>query len=273
MGIAPQGYGYLTLTVGTGGKVKIAGILADGTKVSQKSQLLWFSDCGEWLCAPFFVPLDRKTGYASGLLWFDPETRALSCGAEAGESVRWEKPGAGPDGFIGLIELWGGPYNQTPLLQPRYVFESVLDWDLCAYYYAGGDAECAFTPDAIPVTVSGSRMAIPKAGRPVKVSEDGETWYEYEGENPADATLSFASRTGIFKGKFKLYYDYYDLNERFQHKTLSVPYVGVMLQDPETGALIEGAGHALFPSNDPELKAYKIKPSSPVFLWGEDLAE
>ncbi|MDD4019387.1 MAG: hypothetical protein PHV28_15770, partial [Kiritimatiellae bacterium] len=84
----------------------------------------------------------------------------------------------------------------------------------------------------------------------------------------AGATLSFTARTGIFKGKFTLYYDYYDLNGRFQHKTVSVPYAGVMLQDLETGMLSDGAGHALFPANDPELKAYKIKPSFPVFLNG-----
>lgn len=265
---APHGYGYLTLTVSTGGKVKIAGILSDGTKVSQKAQLLRFADCGEWLCVPFFVPLYRKTGYVSGLFWIDPDTRQLSTDWETGWLMRWEKPGAGPDGFTGLLDMWGGYYNQPPLLYPQYVFESALDWDLCTYYYAGGVAPSAFEPETIPVTVSGSRMSMPRASRPVKFSGDGETWYEYEGDNPAGATLSFTARTGIFKGKFTLYYDYYDLNGRFQHKTVSVPYAGVMLQDLETGMLSDGAGHALFPANDPELKAYKIKPSFPVFLNG-----
>ena len=37
-----------------------------------------------------------------------------------------------------------------------------------------------------------------------------------------------------------------------------------MLQDSETGRLDSGFGHCLFPSNDPEVKAYKIKPSFPV---------
>ncbi|MDD4102972.1 MAG: hypothetical protein PHU80_10145, partial [Kiritimatiellae bacterium] len=114
---------------------------------------------------------------------------------------------------------------------------------------------------------TGSRMKIVRGQKPVKLREGDETWYEYEGENPNMVTLSFSSRTGIFKGKYTLYYDYYDANGRFQHKTLKVPYAGVMLTDPWTGVLQQGYGHTLFPSNDPELKAYKIKPSFPVNLW------
>ena len=111
---------------------------------------------------------------------------------------------------------------------------------------------------------------MPRAGRPVRFRDAGETWYEYGGDNPTGTTLSFTARTGIFRGNFTLYYDYYDARDRFQHKTVRVPYVGVMLQDPETGRLESGYGHCLFPSNDPELKAYRIKPSFPVFLRGQD---
>jgi hypothetical protein len=267
---APRGYGYLTLTVNTGGRVRIAGVLADGTSVSQSAQLLYFADCGEWLCVPFFVPLYRKTGYASGLFWIDPETREIYCGAETDEAVRWEKPGKGPDGFTGLLGMVGGPYNnKSPVLQTRYVFESAFDWDLAAYHAAGEAWGCEFWPMDVPVDVTGSRMKIVRGDRPVRVREDGETWYEYGRENPNMVTLSFTARTGIFRGNFTLYYDYHDERGRFQHKTVKVPYAGVMLQNPETGRLNSGYGHCLFPSNDPELKAYKIKPSFPVGLWSD----
>ena len=267
---APQGYGYLTLTVNNGGKVRIAGILADGTKVSQSSQLLHFADCGEWLCVPLFVPLYRKTGYVGGLFWIYPDTREIYCGVDTGESVRWEKPGKGPDGFTGLLGMVGGPYNnKSPVLQTRYVFESAFDWDLAAYHAAGEAWGCEFWPMDVPVDVTGSRMKIVRGDRPVRVREDGETWYEYGRENPNMVTLSFTARTGIFRGNFTLYYDYHDERGRFQHKTVKVPYAGVMLQNPETGRLNSGYGHCLFPSNDPELKAYKIKPSFPVGLWSD----
>jgi len=267
---APRGYGYLTLTVNTGGRVRIAGVLADGTSVSQSAQLLYFADCGEWLCVPFFVPLYRKTGYASGLFWIDPETHEIYCGAETDEAVRWEKPGKGPDGFTGLLDMLGGPYNKSPTLQTQYEFMSAVNWDLATYHHVGGAEEYTCPLNWIPVTASGLRMSMPRAGRPVRFRDAGETWYEYGGDNPTGTTLSFTARTGIFRGNFTLYYDYYDARDRFQHKTVRVPYVGVMLQDPETGRLESGYGHCLFPSNDPELKAYRIKPSFPVFLRGQD---
>ncbi|HOR98938.1 MAG TPA: leucine-rich repeat protein, partial [Kiritimatiellia bacterium] len=268
---APRGYGYLTLTVSNGGKVKIAGVLADGTKVSQSAPLLYFADCGEWLCVPLFVPLYRKAGYVGGLFWIDPETREVYCGAETGESVRWENPGKGPDGFSGLLDMRGGAYDRPPVLQTRYAFGAELDDDICAYHAAGEAWGCEFWPDEVPVDVTGSRMTIARGDRPVRIREDGETWYEYGGVNPNMVTLSFTARTGIFKGNFTLYYDYTDERDRFQHKTVRVPYVGVMLQDPETGWLESGHGHCLFPSKDPELRAYRIQPSFPVELRGQGI--
>jgi hypothetical protein len=262
---APHGDGYLTLTVNTGGKVRIAGVLADGTRVSQSAQLLHFADCGECFCVPFFVPLYRKTGCVSGLFWIDPETRGMWCE----DFLWWEKLGAGPDGFTGLLDIRGGPYNnKSPALQTRYMFESELDGDLAAYHAAGEAWGCEFEPMDVPVNVTGSRMIIARGDRPVRIREYGETWYEYGGENPNMVTLNFTARTGIFRGNFTLYYDYYDERDRFQHKTVKVPYVGVMLQQPQTGRLEWGYGHCLFPSKDPELRAYRIKPSFPVWLAG-----
>ncbi len=237
--------------------------------MSQSSQLLHFADCGEWLCVPLFVPLYRKTGYVGGLFWIDPDTREIYCGADTGESVRWEKPGKGPDGFIGLLEMWGGVYAPALTLSGIYLFDANLDYAGCAYHYAGGAEECLFGPDEVPVDVTGSRMKIARGDRPVKISEDGETRYVYGRVNPNMVTLSFTARTGIFKGRYTLYYDYYDDRDRFQHKAVRVPYVGVMLRDPETGRLETGLGHCLFPSKDLELKAYKIKPSFPVRLWSD----
>ena len=49
---------------------------------------------------------------------------------------------------------------------------------------------------------------------------------EVLGLGPA-ATLAFAARTGLLKGKFSLYYDYW-LNGAPQHKAVSVPYAGAL---------------------------------------------
>jgi formylglycine-generating enzyme required for sulfatase activity len=262
---APNGYGYLTLTVNTGGRVRIAGVLADGTRVSQSSRLLYFADCDGGHCyVPFFVPLYRKTGYVSGLFWINSDTLEIYNDLP----MRWENPGKGPDGFTGLLDMWGAAYAPTLALSEEYLFSAYLDEEVCAYHNAGEAWGCEFWPEGVPVNVTGSRLTIARGDRPVRIREDGETWYEYGGVNPNMVTLSFAARTGIFRGNFTLYYDYYDERERFQHKTVRVPYVGVLIQDPETGRLDLGYGHCLFPSKDPELRAYRIKPSFPVELGG-----
>ena len=266
---APRGNGYLTLTVGAGGRVKIAGVLADGTRVSRSAPLIWVADCGEWLCMPFFAPLYAKRGWIGSLIRVDPQSRRLYNDAEAGWDVRWVKPASGPDWFDMVLDVFGGFYNRPAALRRQYALALGADWDSCLYHHAGGAEECAFAPEELPVTVSGSRLTVPRGTRPLKVGEDGAVWYEYEGDNPSMATLSFSARTGIFKGRFTVYYDFYDASGRFQHKAVKVPYAGVMLADPETGGLQDGSGYALFPDNDPAVRAYRVKRSFPVSLSGE----
>jgi ABC-type hemin transport system ATPase subunit len=43
---APNGLGYLTLSDGKQGKIKLAGVLADGTKVSKAATLLALDESG-----------------------------------------------------------------------------------------------------------------------------------------------------------------------------------------------------------------------------------
>jgi hypothetical protein len=123
-----------------------------------------------------------------------------------------------------------------------------------------------FMPEDALVTVIGTVMAMPRGVPPTRVIENGDTWYEYGVDNPSMYTITFSPKTGLFKGKFALYYDYYDAYGVFQHKTVSVPYAGVMLADPATGMLYYGGGHALFQPTDPELKTYRVKHSFPVWL-------
>ena len=122
-------------------------------------------------------------------------------------------------------------------------------------------------PEGVPVAAAAGRMTIAKGVKPRKVAEDGDTWYEYDEVNPANATLSFTARSGLFKGKFILFYDY-DLNGALQHKAVSVPYAGVLtpMRDGAFAELSAGLGHCLVPEGDPALKAYKIKRSFPVLL-------
>jgi len=265
---APQGVGYLAVTVGKGGSAKIAGVLADGTKVSQSSRLVLFGE--DKACVPFFAPLYAKQGWAGGLLWVDTETRTVETDRDLGWFIRWENPGhSGPDGFRALLDACGGYYSGTPSLAAHYFFGADAEDSL--FHHADGAEEPVLTPDGVEVTAAAMRMTMEKGTKPRKVSEEGDVWYEYADVNPASATLTFTARTGLLKGKFSLYYDYYDASDRLVHKAVSVPYAGVLT--PVRAAAFDylpaGLGHCLVPESDPALKAYKLKRSRPVWLDAE----
>ena len=137
-------------------------------------------------------------------------------------------------------------------------------------YHAGGGEAAAFAalPEDVEVAAAGGRLTIAKGARPAKVAEEGDTRYEYDEANPTSATLSYAAKTGIFKGKFSLYYDYRDAAGRLQHKTVPVPYAGVLtpVRDAAFAAEPAGMGHCLVPDNDPAVKAYRIRRSYQVRL-------
>jgi hypothetical protein len=260
----PRGYGYLTVTVGSGGSAKIAGILADGTKVSHASRAIFFN--GVDVHVPFFVPLYSKTGWIGGLFRINRETRQVNPGGCAEEGrMMWVKPGKGPDGFAKTLHAYGGWYSKKPALQAGYQIEYALD---DVPYSTGGEefAEITYAPETLDVDVSGLKMSLPKGAAPKKQGNREEGfWYGYDGVNPSMATLSFTAGTGLFKGSFKVYYDYGDARGNLQHKAVSVPYAGVALQDG-SGTVAGGAGHCLVPDNDPAVKAYKFKRSFPVSI-------
>ena len=260
---APQGSGYVTVTIGSGGSAKIAGVLADGTKVSQSSRLVLFDGCGPAASVPLFAPLYSRKGWVGGLLWIDPATRTVITDREQGWFVRWEKPGTGVDGFSELLDSVGGFYSTTPTLAAHYLFSAQTN-DV-SYFFAGGEAsnQVAALPNAINVTVSGTRMTMTKATRPTVANGV----YDYSAENSAGATLSFASRTGIFKGKFNLYYDF-TVGAQQRHQTVKVPYVGVLTPVRDAAFVGEPAGQGayLVPDNDPQFRSLRLKRSFMIEL-------
>ena len=261
---APAGSGYLTLTVGIAGKVKIAGLLADGTSVSQSSTLILFDDCGPEACVPLFVPLYSRKGSVGALLWFTPGGKcAVTTDRDLGWFVRWEKPAEKADGASVLLDAFGGYYSTPTNLGVCYRFSAGTN--AVTYHYTGGiaDLQAAALPDGIGVTRNGTRLSIAKGTSPALVNGD----YDYSAENSARATLTFNSRNGIFKGTFNLYYDY-TFNGRLIHKTVSVPYAGVLtpIRSDDFADQPAGQGYYLVPDNDPALRAYRLKRSFPVWL-------
>jgi len=260
---APEGSGYLTLTVGNRGNVKIAGVLADGTRFTQSSHLLLFDDCGPEACVPFFVPVNARRGWAGGLFWITSDRRTVVTDRKLDWFVRWEKVGTGADNFSMMLDASGGFYSTIPSLAAHYLFTAETNG--VSYHYTGGATNNQ--PDALPeninVTANGSRLTITRGSRPPVTNGI----YDYSAENSAQATLSFSARTGIFKGSFNLYYDYQQENLR-PHKVVRVPYAGVLtpVRDAAFAAEPAGQGYYLVPDNDPRFRAARLKRSYKIVL-------
>jgi hypothetical protein len=245
-GAEPQGAGYLSVTLSTYGRVKFAGVLADGTRVSMAAQALLIDGCGGWVCVPFFSPLYGRKGWAGGLVWLDPETGAAVTDRELGWLIRWDCARGDARDFSLLLDLCGGRYAKPPALAPAYRFSAEVAQ--VPLLYPGGAALFAeeALPLGLPVTVSGTRMAMFRGRQPEMT--DGA--YDYSGENCALAKLSFSASTGLYKGTFNLYYDYLS-GSRPRHRKVTVRYAGILC--PVRGAAFAdapaGLGHCLVPDN------------------------
>ena len=264
---SPQGVGFITMTIGSKGRTKIAGQLADGARVSQASQLI-FLEGSPVGYVPFFVPLYQKAGWAGGVLTIDP----VSGVAVAPLMVCWDKPGLGPDGFQMILDVFGGYYSSmtcgcgwnyglAPSLAAGYRFYGEEPLGL-QYYTPVGPAEYVeeAVPHAIGVVTRGTRLVMDKGVKPVK-NADGT--YAYPPGNSAMTVLSFTAKTGIFKGTFKLYSDYTSAAGTPVHKAVTVSYAGVLtpVRDSAYEGLPVGMGYYLVPDNDPSLAVYRLKRS------------
>lgn len=105
---SPGGDSYGTIAVDSTGRVRFAGSLADGTKVSQSSTI---SKGGQW---PFYVSLYRGGGAIWGWMLFNKSVDEPLVG-----DVTWVKPEMPwtwyyPDGFAVTVSAWGSRYVRPP---------------------------------------------------------------------------------------------------------------------------------------------------------------
>ena len=236
--------GYLSLSVGAGGAVKIAGRLADDSPVSGSAKLLdGLSDKG-WYAIALHNPVNAKKGFVSGLLWLNPEDTTIHVDTDYGWYVNWQKS---PDSTRHRFDVIGSRFRHgntvwsVPNGLKFYADVPPSGFNLLSPLVRGGWVSQAFPNKGLPVTVnSGQKLSLPKATPPKQ--EKGASGYDYSGANPSGATISYAVNTGVFKGSFKLYCDGEDAKGKFQHKTASASYTGVMVLD---GNVLRGIGTGL----------------------------
>ena len=172
------GWNGLSLSVGSKGKVKVSGTLADGAKLAANSQLL----VGERECA-MAVSWTRKGSSVACLVWLR-EDGTLECGNM-------------PGGVAALIsDARDGAY-----LSAGAAFR--VDAEAIAGLVRG--AQTALVPDGLAVGMRGAQFAVGKPGKVKLLKDKSGLDLAEAGANPSGLALSYAIKNGTFKGSFTVY--------------------------------------------------------------------
>ena len=198
--------GYLTATIAAKGKVKVSGMI-DGKKVSSTSQIL-LNDAENLI--PVIVTKPIELALLMSLPPDGGDVRVTGL-----DSSQAGKAGTLPPDAAFHIDrkanLWGG--------LPGVVLADQI-------------------PDGLPVTQTGNRWTLPKAGKVAYVKGTTEIDEAKAGQNPSGLKLSYKMKDGSFKGSFKVYVD-----NNGKPKGITVNVTGVMAGDAGYGtATIKNLG-------------------------------
>lgn len=225
------GYSTLTATIGTKGKAKIKGTMADGTKVSVSSTLLVGDSC---CCLPVVVPLyPGKTGGFAFALWFTWSDDASESTVEVAGCSEWDatrRKGGGFTATFGEPILDEAGASAVPAAV-TFQMEEFFDFD---------GAVSDFSPDGTAIDARGGAWKLPKADT-VKFTKDGG-WHTPDGKdygNPAGLKLRYKALTGLFKGSFRVFVE----TDSGKSKRRSATVTGVVVQGVGYGtATVKKAG-------------------------------
>lgn len=179
------GWNGLSVKVGSAGRTRITGTLADGTRVSATAQLVAGED---WFCIP--VVVDRKPHRLAFCLWLSEGCMpGLSCRGVEGldGDVRFGLAGA-----VGMYGDGGAAFR----IDTGALGELFDDWT-----YEG------YGPDGVSVEQVGTKWRVAGGARPGRVvlGRDGSVDETKTGENPSALTLAYRAKEGTFTGAFKYY--------------------------------------------------------------------
>lgn len=219
----PCGWNGLSLKVGSAGRTRITGTLADGTRVSATAQLILVGGYpdGEQCCIP--VVVDKKPHRLAFCLWFLEDItlctpyRLLCQGVE------------GLDGDVRFGGAWmiGDAAFRVDTGALGELFD---DWT-----YEG------YGPDGVSVEQVGTKWRVAGGARPGRVvlGRDGFVDEAKAGENPSALTLAYRAKEGTFTGAFK----YYVPSARGAPVAKTVNVYGVVVEGVGYGtAVVRGKG-------------------------------
>ncbi len=171
-------YQTLSLEVKSKGKVKVAGTLSDGTKVSANSQLL----VGERECA-VAVSWTKKGASVACLVWLK-EDGTVECGNLL-------------DGASALIaNLRAGA---------KLAAGSALRVDPAALSAAVPGLLEDLLPDGLEIRMKGTSFDVDKPGKVALLKDKSGVDLSKAGTNPSGLKLKYTIKNGVFKGSFTAY--------------------------------------------------------------------
>ena len=173
-----SGSGYLTVTIRDRGAVKVAGKLADGTRVSLSTTLIVD---GSDAYIPLFTKLYSRRGVFAGLLQISGSAApALQVIDVSNTRLEWIYPGRNAsmtgDRFSAQLGAYGAFYNTLADIQTAYTGAAFQTEENFGW------------PTLLVIPGTSGSLALPKKGTP---------------ENPAGVVLKAVKKTGIFSGSFK----------------------------------------------------------------------
>jgi len=264
-----SGSGYLAFTLDLAGNVKAVGKLADGTAISLSGPLV-MDEAGRVFAVLYTAPTAYKGGCLFGRVAFAKRDAAarVTAGLLDGMPLCWESfsPLATQrygEGFGRYLDLTGGWYDTLGNLYEYYRGKTLT---------VGADGGATtpelqmgtnryesvwWSPDGVALMAATNRLGVmtglsaPKAGVPVKVGGA----YDYQsGTNTVGLTIALTRSTGVFKGSFKIWFDYAAVHNSQSslfaataHTPVSVAFEGVLTperSDRDDG--VEGRGYFLW---------------------------
>ena len=214
----PCGWNGLSVKVGSAGRTRVTGTLADGTRVSATAQLV---AGGGWFCIP--VVVDRKPHRLAFCLWL----RSSRC-----TGGLWCQGVEGLGGDVRFGRAWMiGEYGPTAFyIDTGALGELFGDWTYEV-----------FGPDGVSVEQVGTKWRVAGGARPGRVvlDRDGFVDETKTGENPSALTLAYRAKEGTFTGAFK----YYVPSARGAPVAKTVNVYGVVVEGVGYGtAVVRGKG-------------------------------
>lgn len=225
--------GYASLSVGNNGNVKVAGVLPDGTKISGSAKLLDGLNINGWQAVALHKPLYTRRGFFGGLLWINPRNKNVYMDESWAHHWQFFHPIAGSAPITLPVMVFGCSFNREPL--PPHLRLGLAPYSVIPMpTTVAGMHSGAWVTDSsmyfdLPLMTGGNRLALPRGTAPKKTNSGGIEHYDYSGENPAMAKISYNARTGIFKGSYKLYFDGLNAHNKLQHKAFTCKFQGVYM--------------------------------------------